>query len=882
MEKKVLNIIIAVVVAVIVVAATSVVVYEHQLSTQKKTAAPTVSVSASTELASTGSAITFRSITTGTVTAVTWNFGDGSIANGTTVTHNYSSPGIYLVLVNATGPGGYGNNLASMFLVTISAAATTNSTYLSEATQPVLILNKTSNAKAPIYSISENAALEASYLQPPSATDWSLGYYILSFGSGTSTVAPVYYDTSSGTYETGSFTHAFATQGLYPATLSIITYNQSSFTSDLATNSSTGFQYLPVTYLPQVLSSEYLNTSYVRTVYAAGAAQAAGILTGPSNVPNPGTITVAEVTHSPYTLDPCIDYDWPGLEIFGNIYETLIANNGSNTGSFVPIVATKVPTIANGGISPDGLNYTFTVRSGLKFSNGDSLTAWDVYTSMVRTLLLMQGSPGTPGWILAQDLLPGGGYDTGAVSYQNITSAITVDNNTQTVAFHLLNPDNAFLDYLAYQTGASIMDYNWLVQHGAGITFTPQGFADYMNFANEATYNQYLEYNTMGSGPYELETYLTGQSITLVPNPNFVPIPGVFGYSAAPNASVYIEYLKDPATALLMMSSFQADITVGLPPSDYPTASTLQSQGKINIYSFPTMSINFYLFNWNVNTTLMQSTFGSQYNVPAHYFANSLVRQAFSFVFNHTTFINSILGNKVYGGNFGFNYTGIIPPGIPGYVPPDQLYNVPSYNLQQAKQYMMDSGSYNTTVNIPVAVYAGDPMDYAATSMWAADINAMDPNIHITPVYVTGSTILGYLVPGGNPMPLFNVQGSWSPDFPYPPDYLNNMYLSSGFYANGLGFGASNLQNWGFSQEASEYQNMTDLINAGNSAINQTVQFKDWTLAERLAVNLSLYVYTYVSNSIFYYASWMHGAQYESNPMYCGANDELFFYLSKG
>ena len=87
-----------------------------------------------------------------------------------------------------------------------------------------------------------------------------------------------------------------------------------------------------------------------------------------------------------------------GVEI--NIFSTLLMYNGSSTTQFIPVAATKVPSVANGGISPDYTTYTFQIRTGLKFSNGDPLTAYDVWYSMVRDLLFVGGNVVTSGWIL--------------------------------------------------------------------------------------------------------------------------------------------------------------------------------------------------------------------------------------------------------------------------------------------------------------------------------------------------------------------------------------------------------------------------------------------------------------------------------------------------
>ncbi len=424
------------------------------------------------------------------------------------------------------------------------------------------------------------------------------------------------------------------------------------------------------------------------------------------------------------------------------------------------------------------------------------------------------------------------------------------------------------------------MDYKWLVAHGAGIEFTPSGFLNYTQFGNEPNYNQYVRWNVMGSGPYMIGTYLPGQSIILAPNPNFVPIPGVPGYNKIPTLKVNIQWVKDPETALLMMENGESDITVGLPTTDFPTAELLESQGKLNIYSFPTFAEFFYCFVFNVNTTMMQSIFGSQYHLPFNYFANLYVRKAFAYSFNYTNYINNILGNRIYHANFGFHYTGVIPMGMPGYIPPQNLSNVPVYNLTLAKQFMEKSGMYNVSINIPIVIPAGDLIDYAGAAMWAQNLSIMDPNIQATPVYEPFSSIIGYSVPGNNPMPIYNL--GWAPDFPYPSNPINGMYLEGGTYAPADGVNYTNLMKWGFTDDAQEWKNMQNLILQAESTANETLAIHLFDQAEQIGVNLTLYVYTYQENAFWFYASWIHGVQYEENPTIGGAADTLYFYLSKG
>ena len=873
MNKKVLSAVIAVIVVIVLVVAVLEVVV---LPTPK--ASMTVSVSSSSS--SVGQNLTFAAfISGGTPSKVIFNFGDGTtgkashlLGNEYTVTHSYSSAGKYLVTANATINGKYVNNFKSIDEVTVMPV-TVSLSLASEITAPTII------TPSQIISPGSTIILTASTLQPPTATNWTIGYYIWNFGDRTADIAYTVFNTSSETFMAENVSHIYSVGGIYAVTLGVITFNATNYVPITYTSNGINYTYYPVSDLKSILSSSgnYYNTTYIATIVVNSTAQ---LLTSTLPVSNPNEIINTEVAPgSPYSLDPAVEYETVGLEIIFNVYESLIAYNGSSTTSFFPVVATEIPTIANGGVSANGLNYTFYMRSGLKFSNGDPVTAWDAYTSYVRLLLFMLGTPGTPGWIMGQDLLPGGGYAPGAVSYQNITAALTVNNATQTLTFHLLKPDPAFIDYVADQEIASITDYSWIVAHGAGITFTPAGFAAYMSQGNEVDYNNYIRYNAMGSGPYMIKNYVIGQSILLAPNPDFTPLPGVPGYNYTITNSVYIVWEKDAATALLVAESGLTDMVTSLPDMDYPIMSHLAAEGKITITTFPSLDIYTYTFTWNVNVSYMQAIFGSQYHMPFDYFANLDVRKAFAYALNYTDFIDDLLGNSIYGADFGFPLAGIIPLGMAGYIPTNKLYNVPTYNLSLAKQFMMESGMYNVSVNIPMIITDGEPAEYAGAGMWAQSLNAMDPNIHASPIYLAWDEMYGFQVPGENTMPIYPFM--WSPDYPYPSDYVHSLLYEGGWIPYGNGWNATNLLQWGFTNESYQFQNMTNLITNASQQVNGTMALKYYDEAELISVNLTLYVYTYQATTILFYSPSIKGVQYEGNPVYAGLADTLYFYLTK-
>ncbi|MEM4058840.1 MAG: ABC transporter substrate-binding protein [Thermoplasmata archaeon] len=850
-----------------------------------------ITESSSSSTANAGQSITFTAfISGGTPSSVVFNFGDGSTGSATllsgseyTATHAYSYSGRYLVIANATINGKYVNTMNNIIEVNV-VPATITTTVSSQLTQPSII------TQTLIYSAGSNVTLIGSILQPPTDTNWSVGYYIWNFGDGATAVNPAIFNTSSGNIMPENISHRFSTPGIYAVSLGVITFNSTDYVQSSNTINGINYTYYPVSDLATILSSnQYHNNTYVNTIIVTAPGQTAQIKKSTQTSSNANEIIVTQVVPGgPFSFDPAITPGTTDLLPVANVYETLIADNGSSSTTFVPVVAKEIPSVSNGEISANGLNYTFYIRSGLKFANGDPVTAWDAYTSFVRLLLFTQGVPSTDGFLLAADLLPGEGYapglfTNGTALYQNITEAVTVNNSTQSITFHLVTPDPIFLQRVALYWDGCIMDYNWLVAHGAGITFTPAGFLAYTAYGNQNDYNNYIRYNMMGSGPYMVKSYLVGQSIILVPNPDFTPIPGVLGYDHPVNNSVYIQWEKDASTALLMAESGQTDIVYGLPNYDYPIISHMAAEGKFNITTYPTISTWFYVFNTDINTTML-SSLGVGYSIPYNYFANQDVRLAFAYAFNYTNYINNLLGNMEYGANFGFSFEGAIPEGMPGYLNNTQLKqagtSIPYYDLTKAKQYMMESGFYNQTINMPIIVWAGDPIDFAAAQDWASTINSIDPNIHINAMYLEYDSVIGYQVPGQNPMPLYLT--GWNPPWNYPTATITFYYQEGNYLAPDDGWSYSNFESWGYTAEANEWENMQNLINNATITGNETLSLKYFDQADEIAVNMSLIVNAYQETGMLIYSSSISGAQYEENPTIAGGGVTLFFYLSKG
>jgi ABC-type transport system substrate-binding protein len=805
--------------------------------------------------------------------------GNGKVINTTSkyvnVTYNY--PGHYLVYYNVYQNGVLtGSSLSNLIEITVAPSIPESLAPL--VTVPTITFNITRNPTAPVFTTGETVYLSGGFLQPPSGQNMTIYEYVWNFGNGqTQTVMA---NQTTFLPETDPVNVTYSSPGLYAVSLTVVTKNVSS-------------------------GKTYNYTTY-QTVAVSGNSITFSLFKFSSNIPSPGVIQVAEnQPGGPYSLDPDIDYEVVGFEVIANVYQTLLLYNGSNTTSFIPYAASEVPSVQNGLIKNNYTEYIFPIRSGLYFSNGDPVTAYDVWYSIIRALLFVGGLPGTPDWIIAQYLVPNVTAGVPIVSspndtqaFEEIMNSVTYNNQTNEVIFHLYRPTapQALFTALADPLSTGILDAKWLEQVGAGINFTPAGFYQYEQQANVGNYNQVVDWSPMGSGPYMVKSLTPGQSIVLAPNPYYNGVPGV----PKPNDTVIIYWVKDPNTAYEMFASGQADILEDIPTQFIPLVEQLESQGQAKIYSFPALTELFYVFNANISQPNLKAL-GSQYSIPSYYFANPLVRKAFAYAFNYTEYLNDILGNEKYHFNFGNYYCGVIIPGLPYYVPPSELTGCPTFNLTYAKQLMEESGFYNISVNFPIVIFSGDLTDFTGAQMWSQLLNEMDPNIHATPIYMPGSTMMSYWVPGLNGQPIFT--GGWIADFPLASDFTNPMYLQGGFFPAGAGWNVSYFENLSkyfaskgnmtlaniFANESKEYNELNTLIEEANNAAlsgNNNLAAVYYKEAEQIAVNLYLYVYTYQENMYWiikpYMIPYKNQISYQENPMIGGGGNSLFYWWFKG
>ena len=163
------------------------------------------------------------------------------------------------------------------------------------------------------------------------------------------------------------------------------------------------------------------------------------------------------------TLDPCVSYDTVSQQRVLNLYETLIFFDGSATDKFIPMLATEVPTVENGGISPDGKTYTFTIKKGIKFHEGGDLSSGDVVYSFKRNMIA--DPDGGPMWMMLEALTgKGSTRDPEGKIIDGLFDIIdkAVEARGDKVIFHLPVPYPPLMGILSYNSSV-IIDKEWAI-----------------------------------------------------------------------------------------------------------------------------------------------------------------------------------------------------------------------------------------------------------------------------------------------------------------------------------------------------------------------------------------------------------------------------------
>jgi YVTN family beta-propeller protein len=152
-----------------------------------------------------------------------------------------------------------------------------------------------------------------------------------------------------------------------------------------------------------------------------------------------GTLTVLASGHVD-TMDPILTQNlYAILPLAYDGLTTYQRVGGSGSVQLIPDLAVSLPSPTGGGTT-----YTFALRRGIRYSNGEPLRPEDFRRALQRDLIL--GGNASYGGPFADVL--GGAACAAHPSHCDLSQGVVVDDAANTVTFHLVAPNPEFLDRL--------------------------------------------------------------------------------------------------------------------------------------------------------------------------------------------------------------------------------------------------------------------------------------------------------------------------------------------------------------------------------------------------------------------------------------------------
>ncbi len=915
-----------IIVLVVIIAALGVFAFYHP--TPKVPVGTTASIQSASTVAQYNTPYNISIKTNGMFNSIDLYWGDGapqvipySGSDYVNVSHTYTSPGNFYVYYVVNYPTT--TYTSNMELIPVGVSAASSALPATDSYGDIALQSASSSPLINgswVYAPGTTLSLLLAYFTPPANSSYQVVSQTLtvSFNGSevNSVVLPYYFNMSAGQYELP------ISSAIYNLTLNTGYYQLEVTTYTAAVNASSG---------AVNTSMGVFDTAYYSDIPSFSTAKAYQAATTTFAFVN------AEAETGGYkTLDPAVAYDTVSYEILLNTMATLVGYNGSSSSQFFPYLAAYLPSTTNGGINTNWANYTvhvnpavagysgsynvtikpyenytFHIRSNATFQDGSKVTAWDVAFSFIRDLLFDAGSPGTPGWINAQYLLPGNYYASN--TFWNITQNITWNNATNNVTFHFQEPmaPSLVFEIMGFTSGVMILDASWVQAHGGGIGWNASDFAAYQAHGSAGDYISYLVNNVMASGPYTVDYTVPASEVVLTANPNYNPPAG--GHEPRPAIKmVIIEYIGQESTRYLQLKSGYA-YTAGIPSSDWYLVQGLERSGIVKVYPFPTISIFWYNLNANINETLLAKTFPSA-NVPQTFFDSIQVRRAFADAYNYPYYLAEQVGNAVYNTTFGTGYAGMLPNGMLGYQSNATLkaagVSLPQYNLTYAEQnwtafvhsaYFSAEGlsvgtggtiMYNgAPLNIPISIFSADPVDVEGATTWGTNLATFITGASFPVEPEPFTTLLSWMVPGSNPAPIYEL--GWAPDYPYPTDYMGPMAYPSDVSTypgpNGMfpsWFNNSSNPVSSLPGMKIQYQNLTEMVNwylNGSETGNPTIALQNFHALNEMLVNMTFYVYLDQSSAFWIMNSHVTPStiiDYQENVMMGGGGDLMYNYLT--
>ena len=520
---------------------------------------------------------------------------------------------------------------------------------------------------------------------------------------------------------------------------------------------------------------------------------------GDGEVRNAGLI-VHHQNAEPTSLDPArTEQGEKGEAFIDNVYERLL-DVGTDGPDLIPSLATEVPTTENGLVSEDRLVYTFPLREGVVFHDGTDFSADDVVFSWERVMTMN---------------LPEG---QAAALVDSVESVVAVDDFTVEVT--LTEPDASFLYSVVLNTAASVVSPEAVEENGGVVADTP---------------NEWMDTNMVGTGPYTFGEWRRGESLSM----------DIFeGYWGEPaKANVRWDITPEESSRVLALIAGDADI-IDLSPSN---VTDVEEAEGVSIITGGLLLEPIHLgFNMRSDNLPSGDT------IPADFFADKRIRQAFNYAFDYDTYINSFLDG------YGARYTAYVPQGVFGY---DESAPVYEYDLEKAAELMEQTPYWEQGFTVSVLVQAGEPEFEGVALLMKDGIEKLNPNFRVNVVNQAETQFDEAL--GADPVPYALWVKNADPGAD-PHQFFDPHQHPDGDWGS----------KHGMRDAYEDPDRIADLIDAGKATVNPDERFEIYAELQRLLYEDPMWVYAAQEGLAFPYRTWLEG--FVVNPLWRGPHYEYY------
>ncbi len=335
---------------------------------------------------------------------------------------------------------------------------------------------------------------------------------------------------------------------------------------------------------------------------------------------------------SPQTFDPADSESVPNSQMLQQVFEGLVQYDANNK---------VVSCLAQSwDISPDGKTYTFHLRPGVRFQNGQPLTADDVAYSLSRALDPALKSQVAPEYM--QDIV--GAKDVIAGKTLTLSGVHVI--NPQTVSVAITSPKAYWVDTLTYPTGFIVCK-----SVVGKLGHRPLTDADVVQ--------------GIGTGPFRLARYVKDSDVEMDANKSYWGGPPTL-------AGVTFRIITDPTTRHAEFVSGELDVMRQEEFGNYANDKkdpNLQSR----LHAWPRAGLYYLALNENAYAP----------------FKDARVRQAFAYAVDKQTVAPAqTLSDRATAGVYP-PAQDFLPPGVPGSDP--NFQGLP-YDPAKAKALLAEAG----------------------------------------------------------------------------------------------------------------------------------------------------------------------------------------------